>query len=102
VMPHELHFIIVAAIPYCLSIDTVLRLLTYLFMWMTSFSQLPVQLYFSLFLSQKKYVLQLLEHAHMVTCNLSRTPVDTKSKLGLEGDPVQDPTLYYGLAGGLL
>ncbi|GKD50737.1 ribonuclease H-like domain-containing protein [Tanacetum coccineum] len=55
-----------------------------------------------LFLSQKKYALQLLEHAHMVTCNLSRTPVDTKSKLVLEGDPVQDPTLYRGLAGGLL
>ncbi|GKC46071.1 ribonuclease H-like domain-containing protein [Tanacetum coccineum] len=34
-----------------------------------------------LFLSQKKYALQLLEHAHMVNCNPSRTPVDTKSKL---------------------
>ncbi|GKB33771.1 ribonuclease H-like domain-containing protein [Tanacetum coccineum] len=35
----------------------------------------------SLFLSQKKYALQLLEHAHMVNCNPSRTQVDTKSKL---------------------
>nr|GEX25113.1 hypothetical protein [Tanacetum cinerariifolium] len=35
-----------------------------------------------LFLSQKKYALQLLERAHMVTCNPSRTPVDTESKLG--------------------
>ncbi|GJY87609.1 ribonuclease H-like domain-containing protein [Tanacetum coccineum] len=35
-----------------------------------------------LFLSQKKYALQLLERAHMVTCNPSRTPIDTKSKLG--------------------
>ncbi|GKA21853.1 ribonuclease H-like domain-containing protein [Tanacetum coccineum] len=34
-----------------------------------------------LFLSQKKYALQLLERAHMVTCNPSRTPVDTESKL---------------------
>ncbi|GJS07080.1 ribonuclease H-like domain-containing protein [Tanacetum coccineum] len=32
-----------------------------------------------LFLSQKKYALQLLERAHMVTCNPSRTPIDTKS-----------------------
>ncbi|GJU75102.1 ribonuclease H-like domain-containing protein [Tanacetum coccineum] len=47
-----------------------------------------------LFLSRKKYALQLLERAHMVSCNPSRTPVDTESKLGPEGVPVQDPTLY--------
>nr|GEZ43387.1 hypothetical protein [Tanacetum cinerariifolium] len=35
-----------------------------------------------LFLSQRKYALQLLEHAHMVHCNPSRTPDDTESKLG--------------------
>ncbi|GKE20971.1 ribonuclease H-like domain-containing protein, partial [Tanacetum coccineum] len=46
-----------------------------------------------LFLSQKKYALQLLERAHMVHCNPSRTPVDTESKLGQEGVPVQDSTL---------
>nr|GEV95399.1 ribonuclease H-like domain-containing protein [Tanacetum cinerariifolium] len=33
-------------------------------------------------LSQKKYALQLLKRAHMVTCNPSRTSVDTESKLG--------------------
>ncbi|GJT79980.1 ribonuclease H-like domain-containing protein [Tanacetum coccineum] len=49
----------------------------------------------------QKYALQLLERAHMVTCNPSRTPVDTESKLGPEGAPVQDPTLYRSLAGGL-
>ncbi|GJS81028.1 ribonuclease H-like domain-containing protein [Tanacetum coccineum] len=38
-----------------------------------------------LFLSQKKYALQLLERAHMVTCNPSRTPVDTVSKLVRKG-----------------
>ncbi|GKA23034.1 ribonuclease H-like domain-containing protein [Tanacetum coccineum] len=53
-----------------------------------------------LFLSQKKYALQLLEPAHMVTCNPSRTPVDTESKLGPEGVPIQDPTLYRSIAGG--
>ncbi|GJW68333.1 ribonuclease H-like domain-containing protein [Tanacetum coccineum] len=37
----------------------------------------------------------------MVTCNPSRTPVDTESKLGPKGAPVQDPTLYRSLAGGL-
>ncbi|GJW40046.1 ribonuclease H-like domain-containing protein [Tanacetum coccineum] len=54
-----------------------------------------------LFLSQKKYALQLFERAHMVTCNPSRTPIDTESKLSPEGIPVQDPTLYHSLAGGL-
>ncbi|GJV98748.1 ribonuclease H-like domain-containing protein [Tanacetum coccineum] len=54
-----------------------------------------------LFLSKKKYVIQLLERAHMVICNPSRTPVDTESKLGPEGAPVQDHTLYRSLARGL-
>ncbi|GKF19963.1 ribonuclease H-like domain-containing protein, partial [Tanacetum coccineum] len=47
-----------------------------------------------LFLSQKKYARQLLERAHMVNCNPSRTPIDTDSKLGSDGVPVQDHTLY--------
>ncbi|GJR05334.1 putative ribonuclease H-like domain-containing protein [Tanacetum coccineum] len=54
-----------------------------------------------LFLSQQKYALQLLERAHMVNCNPSRTPVDTEFKLGPDGVPVQDPTLYRSLTGGL-
>ncbi|GJZ66832.1 ribonuclease H-like domain-containing protein [Tanacetum coccineum] len=41
-----------------------------------------------LFLSQKKYALNLLAHAHMVNCNPSRTPVDSKTKL------VQQVCLY--------
>nr|GFA50592.1 NBS-containing resistance-like protein [Tanacetum cinerariifolium] len=47
----------------------------------------------------KKYVVEILEKAHMVNCNPSRTPVDTESKLGVDGDPVYDPTLYRNLAG---
>nr|GEY42344.1 ribonuclease H-like domain-containing protein [Tanacetum cinerariifolium] len=54
-----------------------------------------------LFLSQKKYALQLLEHAHMVNYNPSRTPVDSDAKIGPDGVPVQDPTLYRSLAGEL-
>nr|GEW64824.1 ribonuclease H-like domain-containing protein [Tanacetum cinerariifolium] len=42
---------------------------------------------------------ELLARAHMTNCNPSRTPVDTDSKLGPEGVPVQDPTLYCSLAG---
>ncbi|GKF35072.1 ribonuclease H-like domain-containing protein, partial [Tanacetum coccineum] len=37
----------------------------------------------------------------MASCNPTRTPVDTESKLGADGDPVYDPTLYRSLAGGL-
>ncbi|GKD52451.1 ribonuclease H-like domain-containing protein [Tanacetum coccineum] len=37
----------------------------------------------------------------MASCNSSRTPVDTESKLGEDGDPVSDLTLYRSLAGSL-
>ncbi|GJT92390.1 ribonuclease H-like domain-containing protein [Tanacetum coccineum] len=47
-----------------------------------------------LLLSQKKYDVEILERAHRVTCNPCRTPVDTESKLSVDGDPVSDPTLY--------
>nr|GEV22113.1 hypothetical protein [Tanacetum cinerariifolium] len=54
-----------------------------------------------MFLSQKKYVVELLEHAHMSNCNSTRTPIDTESKHGSDGDSVSDSTLYHSLAGGL-
>ncbi|GJT71429.1 ribonuclease H-like domain-containing protein [Tanacetum coccineum] len=54
-----------------------------------------------MFLSQKKYVVEILERAGMVHCNPSRTPVDTESKLGTTGDVVFDPTLYQSLASSL-
>nr|GFA81325.1 ribonuclease H-like domain-containing protein [Tanacetum cinerariifolium] len=52
-----------------------------------------------IFLSQKKYAIEILKRAHMVNCNPSRTPVATESKLGIDGDLVFDPTLYRSLAG---
>nr|GFB23707.1 ribonuclease H-like domain-containing protein [Tanacetum cinerariifolium] len=54
-----------------------------------------------MFLSQRKYATEILEQAHMVGCNSSRTPVVTESKLGDDGDPVSDPTLYRSPAGSL-
>ncbi|GJS78624.1 ribonuclease H-like domain-containing protein [Tanacetum coccineum] len=48
-------------------------------------------------LSQRKYVVEFLERAHMAICNPSWTSVDTESKLGNDGDPVIDLTLYRSL-----
>ncbi|GKB12167.1 ribonuclease H-like domain-containing protein, partial [Tanacetum coccineum] len=41
-----------------------------------------------MFLSQRKYVVEIFERAGMVNCNPSRTPVDTESKLGHTSDVV--------------
>nr|GEU70832.1 hypothetical protein [Tanacetum cinerariifolium] len=51
-----------------------------------------------IFLSQRKYAMEILEHARRVGYNPSRTPIDTESKLGDGGTPVVDPTLYRSLA----
>ncbi|GJX48276.1 ribonuclease H-like domain-containing protein [Tanacetum coccineum] len=48
----------------------------------------------SMFFSQRRYAMELLEWAHMVSCNPSRTPVDTESKLGPDRDLVSDPILH--------
>ncbi|GKC22510.1 ribonuclease H-like domain-containing protein [Tanacetum coccineum] len=49
----------------------------------------------------KKYAIEILDRAHMLNCNPSRTPIDTESKLGSDGDPVSDSTLYQILAGSI-
>ncbi|GJW12033.1 ribonuclease H-like domain-containing protein [Tanacetum coccineum] len=46
-------------------------------------------------------LVEILDRAHMVNCNPSRTPIDTESKLGSDGDMVSGPTLYQSLAGSL-
>nr|GEV40126.1 ribonuclease H-like domain-containing protein [Tanacetum cinerariifolium] len=51
-----------------------------------------------LFLSQNKYAIEILDRAHMDNCNPSRTPIDTESKMGSDGDSILDPTLYRSLA----
>nr|GEU69589.1 ribonuclease H-like domain-containing protein [Tanacetum cinerariifolium] len=55
-----------------------------------------------MFLSQKKYAIEILERAHMVNCNPSQTPIYNESKLENDGDSVSDPTLYQSLVGYLL
>ena len=54
-----------------------------------------------LFLSQRQYILDVLERAGMMNCNTCPTPVDTQSKLGASGAPVADPTNYRSLVGAL-
>jgi hypothetical protein len=55
-----------------------------------------------LFLSQKKYVEDILSRAGMASCKSCPTPVDTKSKLsGTHNVQYEDPTLYRSLAGAL-
>ncbi|XP_071740841.1 uncharacterized mitochondrial protein AtMg00810-like [Rutidosis leptorrhynchoides] len=54
-----------------------------------------------MFLSQRKYALDILDRADMSNCKPCNTPVDTKSKLGPAGPLVTNPTLYRSLAGAL-
>jgi histone deacetylase 1/2 len=54
-----------------------------------------------LFLSQRQYILDILERAGMMNCNVCSTPVDTHAKLGASGAPVADPTNYRSLVGAL-
>nr|GEX22257.1 ribonuclease H-like domain-containing protein [Tanacetum cinerariifolium] len=49
----------------------------------------------------RKYATKILEQAHMANCNPSWNPVNTESKLGDDGDPVSDLTLYQSFAGSL-
>nr|GEX42248.1 ribonuclease H-like domain-containing protein [Tanacetum cinerariifolium] len=48
-----------------------------------------------------KYARDVLERADMMNCNPCKTPADTEYKLGLDGDPVFDPSLYRSLVGSL-
>ncbi|GJV65876.1 ribonuclease H-like domain-containing protein, partial [Tanacetum coccineum] len=48
-----------------------------------------------MFLSQRKCATEILERASMVSCNSSRTPVNTESKLGDDGDSVSDQTFVF-------
>nr|GEX65898.1 pectinesterase inhibitor [Tanacetum cinerariifolium] len=48
-----------------------------------------------------KYATEILEQAQMLNCNPCRTPTETEKKLGHEGSPVTDPTLYRNLVGSL-
>nr|GEU54164.1 retrotransposon protein, putative, unclassified [Tanacetum cinerariifolium] len=52
-------------------------------------------------LSQSKYASELIKRACMLNYNPCKTPFDSEKKLGHEGTPVSDPTLYRSLVGAL-
>jgi hypothetical protein len=54
-----------------------------------------------LFLSQRQFILDLLNRAGMLDCQPSRTPIDTSLKLSADGEPFSDATLYRSLTGAL-
>jgi hypothetical protein len=55
-----------------------------------------------IFISQKKYMKEILEKFKMESCNSMSTPVETSIKLSKEGDDrVIEPILYKSLVGSL-
>ena len=54
-----------------------------------------------LFLSQRQYMLEILNRAGMTDCKPCTTPMDVNPKLSADGPPVSDPTDFQSLAGAL-
>ncbi|BBN70430.1 Seven transmembrane MLO family protein [Prunus dulcis] len=55
-----------------------------------------------LFLSQRKYVIDLLQEVKMIDCKPACTPLDSKLKLDLEGEPLSNISHYQRLVGKLI
>ncbi|KAL6278328.1 hypothetical protein ACE6H2_021929 [Prunus campanulata] len=55
-----------------------------------------------LFLNQRKYVLDLLQEFGMLESKPARTPLDSKLKLDMEGEPLRDIRYYQRLVGKLI
>lgn len=54
-----------------------------------------------LLLSQRQYMLDILDRAGMADCKPCTTPVDTNPKLAADGPPIQDAFDYRSFAGAL-
>ncbi|CAL9012606.1 unnamed protein product, partial [Prunus brigantina] len=55
-----------------------------------------------LFLNQRKYALDLLQESGMLDSKPARTPLDSKIKLDMEGEPLNDICYYQRLVGKLI
>jgi hypothetical protein len=62
---------------------------------------LPLEHLLLFFLSQRQYIIDILNRAGMIDCQPCRTPADLGTELSADGDPVPDPTSYRSLAGAL-
>jgi hypothetical protein len=54
-----------------------------------------------LFLSQRQYMMDILDRAGMAECKPCSTPVDTNPKLAADGPPVLDASDFRSLVGAL-
>ena len=54
-----------------------------------------------MFLSQRHYILELLDHAGMPGCKPCSTPIDTNAKLFADGPHVANDTDYRALVDAL-
>ena len=54
-----------------------------------------------LLLSQRQYMLEILDRAGMAECKACSMPVETNPKIPADGAPVQDASDYRCLAGAL-
>ncbi|GJT01145.1 ribonuclease H-like domain-containing protein [Tanacetum coccineum] len=68
---------------------------------LTASSTVLLQRIITLLHSEYKFTEEILERAHMQHCNPCKIHVDTESKLGYDGDPISDSTLYRSLASAL-
>ena len=66
---------------------------------------LGIECHFSkegLFLSQKKYTLDLLQRTHMLQCNSESTPMSSKTKLSaVDGSPLSNGEYFRSIVGSL-
>jgi hypothetical protein len=54
-----------------------------------------------MFLHQRQYTVDILEHAGMADCKPCSTPVDTQGKISDNGPLMADPASYRSLVGAL-
>ncbi|XP_070679368.1 uncharacterized mitochondrial protein AtMg00810-like [Malus domestica] len=55
-----------------------------------------------LFLNQRKYVVDILDEAHMLECKPTRTPLVSKLQLDAKGEPFSNPGFYQRMVGKLI
>ncbi|KAM1588798.1 hypothetical protein FF1_027830 [Malus domestica] len=55
-----------------------------------------------LFLNQRRYVLNLLDEAHMLDCKSTRTPLMSKLQLDVQSEPFSNPNVYQRMVGKLI